>query len=195
MSFLDYRDYPQLIGLVDALKSDYRFLAQEACSAIEHFSPSPERYVMDAVRLFILPAIWQRKRIGDAALEAGDYRDWQPDASAEVMAFHTRYLVARLDSPLVVSAMYSCSVPGCELVPHIDRVSAIGDVLRLHLGLDCPQDGCGLIVAGEERQWVDGEVLLFDSACVEHSAYNRSERPRMILIVDLDRAMLNPCSE
>lgn len=63
-------------------------------------------------------------------------------------------------------------------------------MLRLHVGLRCPAGDCALDVAGERREWRDGEALLFDSARVLHSAWNRTAAPRMIAIVDLDRRAL-----
>jgi len=187
VSFLDYRDYPVIAPLVEHLKARYQDLAREGVAGLDCFAPSPERNIMDPedVRLYILPARWQRKRVDEAA-----YGDFKPSASPSRMAVFTRTLWRMTDHPAVVSAMYSCSMPGCELVPHIDNESAIGEVYRLHLGLMCPVGDCALTVAGERRNWANGEVLMFDSARVEHSAHNRTIEPRLILILDLDRKIL-----
>ena len=190
MSFIDYRDFPLITPLVEYLKVNSEVLAAEAIRGIERFSPSPERYIMDDVRLFILPSIWQRKRIDQAGLEPGDYRQWQPSSSHAQLAESTTTLSALCNHPAVVTAYYSMSMPGCEIIPHTDNVSAIGDVYRLHVGLRCPDGDCALEVDGERRQWRNGEAFVFDSARVEHAAWNRTDQPRLIAIIDLDRAML-----
>lgn len=190
MSFIDYRDFPLITPLVEYLKVHSGALAAEAIQGIERFSPSPERYIMDDVRLFILPAIWQRKRIDQAGLEPGDYREWRPSCSPQRLADSTITLAALCDHPAVVTAYYSMSMPGCEIVPHTDNESAIGAVYRLHVGLACPEGDCALEVAGERREWLEGQAFMFDSARVTHAAWNRTERPRLILILDFDRAML-----
>jgi len=186
LSFIDYRQHPAIVPLVDMLRRRHVELAAEAASGVGFFSPSPEYRIMAEPRLFILPARWQRKRID----EADDYNGWRPPVPVDQLKHATQLLGELTDNPLVVSAMYSASMPGCEIIPHLDNESAIGDVLRLHIGLHCPKGDCALIVAGERREWREGEALLFDSARVEHSAHNRTGKIRLIAIVDLDRAAL-----
>lgn len=189
--FLNIADYP-IADFVNRLKSASGALAQEAIDAIDCFSPSPERYIIDEndVRLFILPVRWQRHTVDRAALAADDYRNWQPSVAHDQLIKAAPLLLELTNHPLVVNAMYSLSMPECEVVPHIDREEAIGGVYRLHIGLRCPVGDCALIVNGERREWRDGEALLFDSARVTHSAHNRTSQPRLIAIIDLDRAML-----
>lgn len=184
---MDYREFPGIVDVVDGLRAAHRALAAEAIEAMDYFSPSPERYIMDPtdVRLFILPARWQGKLIGDAF--ADGYKGWRPGHHPLTLQQRTRLLAELTDHPLVVSAMYSCSMPGCEIVPHIDREESIGQVLRLHIGLHCPDDGCALVIGDQARQWRNGDALLFDSARIEHSAFNRSTMPRLIAIVDVAR--------
>ncbi len=55
--------------------------------------------------------------------------------------------------------------------------------LRCHLGIDVPPD-CGVTVAGESRSWSEGRCIVFDDS-FEHSVWNDSDRPRIVLIVDL----------
>lgn len=189
---MDWRSCPAAVPLVQQLLAHHEDLASEAIDNLDCFSPSPERYIMDPddVRLYILPAIWQRQRVDRAALEDGDYRAWRPVASPGRLATATAVLAHLVDHPLVVNAMYSLSFPGCEITPHIDREEAIGEVLRLHVGLRCPVGDCALVVDGERREWRDGEAFIFDSARVTHSAHNRTGQPRLIAIIDLDRQAL-----
>lgn len=189
---MDYRAFPVVVDLVERLKAAAPDLALEAIGSMDCFSPSPERYIIDEndVRLFILPVRWQGQGVDQAALEPNDYRTWRPAVPADQLMKAAPMLAGLTADPLVVNAMYSLSVPGCEVTPHIDRESAIGEVYRLHIGLRCPAGDCALIVDGERQEWRDGEALLFDSARVTHSAHNRTRQARLIAIVDLDRQAL-----
>jgi hypothetical protein len=55
--------------------------------------------------------------------------------------------------------------------------------LRCHLGIDIPSD-CGIEVGGECRTWEVGKCLVFDDS-FPHQAWNRSDRERVVLIVDI----------
>lgn len=92
-------------------------------------------------------------------------------------------VLARLVSqtPQVITALYLSLEPGVELALH--RGNPIG-VARCHLGLVVPE-GCAIEVAGEQRTWQEGEWLVFDDS-VEHRAWNRSERTRIVLSLDLE---------
>jgi aspartyl/asparaginyl beta-hydroxylase (cupin superfamily) len=179
--FIDYREYPPLLPLVDELRERWPELLREAVGAIEHFVPSPEINIQDAddIRLYVLPIKW-RGAMADQIEQLGH---------GEQILEAVPLAVRLAQHPLVPSVQFSMSMPGCELISHIDNESHIGDVLRLHLGLSCPAD-CALTVDGESREWSDGEVLVFDSAHVLHSAHNRGTAPRLILILDVDRQAL-----
>jgi len=58
-------------------------------------------------------------------------------------------------------------------------------VYRLHLPLVVPP-GCRLRVAGESRSWEEGKCLVFDDT-IEHEAWNDSDRPRGVLLLDFLR--------
>lgn len=88
-----------------------------------------------------------------------------------------------LQHDMVRNAGYSRMAPGTVIVPHVGYTN---EVLRLHLGLDCPVGDCAIQVGDEIRAWRDGEVLLFDDT-VEHSAWNRTDRERVVLLVDLQK--------
>lgn len=179
--FIDYRAYPALSSLIADMVARWPELLREAIGAIGHFVPSPEVDIQDAddIRLFILPIKWRG--------EMADQLEQLCDGDKILEAVPVAASLAR--HPLVPTALFSMSMPGCELIPHVDNESHIGEVLRLHIGLSCPAD-CALIVGDETRAWHDGEVLMFDSARVVHSAHNRSNAPRLILILDVDRKAL-----
>ena len=53
----------------------------------------------------------------------------------------------------------------------------------IHLPLIVPE-GCGFRVGGETREWRVGEAFAFDDT-IEHEAWNDSDEPRAILILDV----------
>ncbi|MCF7222712.1 aspartyl/asparaginyl beta-hydroxylase domain-containing protein [Marilutibacter chinensis] len=71
--------------------------------------------------------------------------------------------------------------PGVVLPPH-HGLSNIK--LTVHLPVDLPPTGCDITVAGETRIWRDGEFLVFDDSFL-HSAANRSDRDRTVMIFDV----------
>lgn len=81
--------------------------------------------------------------------------------------------------PGLTTAGFSRLAPGAEILPHTGYTNT---VLRCHLGLLVPQ-ACGLRVGEEVRCWREGECLVFDDTTC-HSAWNASEHPRIILLVD-----------
>lgn len=57
-------------------------------------------------------------------------------------------------------------------------------VLTSHLAVDIPESGsnkCRLTVGDETRQWINGEVMLFDTS-IMHDAINESKQMRYILM-------------
>jgi aspartate beta-hydroxylase len=76
--------------------------------------------------------------------------------------------------------LYSVFAPGTHLLPHrgVTNARAVS-----HLPLIVPPD-CALRVGGEERQWREGQTLIFDDT-YEHEAWNRSPQMRVVLIADV----------
>jgi len=89
--------------------------------------------------------------------------------------------------PSIVSAYFSILDSNKMLVPHEGPWSG---VLRMHLGVDIPTDGegCTLSVRGEQYQWKDGEVVVFDDT-YEHFAINLTDHPRVVLFMDYMRPL------
>jgi hypothetical protein len=77
------------------------------------------------------------------------------------------------------NAFFSILAPKGHIPPH---TGVTNTRTIIHLGLDVP-DGCALRVGGETRAWGDGQAFAFDDT-IEHEAWNPSERPRAILILD-----------
>ena len=76
--------------------------------------------------------------------------------------------------------LFSVFSPGTHLLPHcgVTNTRVVG-----HLPLMIPDD-CALRVGGEDHQWREGEVVVFDDT-YEHEAWNRSDRTRVVMIFDL----------
>ena len=79
-------------------------------------------------------------------------------------------------------AGYSRLAPKTHVKPHRGWAAS---VYRLHLPLAVPP-GCRLRVAAETREWKEGRCLIFDDT-VEHEAWNESELPRGVLLLDFLR--------
>ena len=79
------------------------------------------------------------------------------------------------------SAFFSLLTPGTKLRPHCGPTNIR---LRAHLALAVPPGECFMRVGNElPRQWVEGEVLLFDDS-FEHEVWNHTNAPRLVLIVE-----------
>lgn len=93
-----------------------------------------------------------------------------------------------IDIPFI--AGYSFLEPGCVIKPHTGYTD---DVIRVHLGLDIPSSNpsiCGITVGGETRSWIKGKVFAFNDR-IEHNAWNYTDKPRAVLLVDYPRDLFN----
>jgi aspartyl/asparaginyl beta-hydroxylase (cupin superfamily) len=91
-----------------------------------------------------------------------------------------RYVIQPGKLCTLLESHFSVLLPGATIKPHCDLWNFS---INLHLAVDVPA-GCGIRVAGESREWVEGRCLLFDYS-FEHEAWNTGERPRTCLLVDL----------
>jgi len=75
---------------------------------------------------------------------------------------------------------YSVLTPGSHILPHhgVTNVRAV-----THLPLIVPED-CALVVGGEARSWEEARCFTFDDT-FEHEAWNRSERTRVVMLMDV----------
>ena len=78
------------------------------------------------------------------------------------------------------TAYFSILEPRTRIPPHtgVTNTRAI-----VHLPLIVPT-GCGFRVGSETREWVPGHAWVFDDT-IEHEAWNDSDTPRAILILDV----------
>lgn len=165
--FLDLDHYPGAAAIAMLLRANWRRVALDA---------------------------WQGRRVGmfrpwHEPLHHGGWEaaglKWQGEMLPGWDSHYAGALAAV--APSIVNCGYSLLLPGTEIIPHEGYTS---DVVRMHLGLSVPAEGdCALIVGGERRPWEPGGILFFDDT-VEHSAHNRTEVARMVLLLDLDRKLL-----
>jgi aspartate beta-hydroxylase len=76
--------------------------------------------------------------------------------------------------------MFSVLTRGTHILPHRGVTNTR---VVCHLPLVVPA-GCALVVAGERHEWREGEAVAFDDT-YEHEAWNRGERTRVVLIIDV----------
>ncbi|BAY91151.1 MULTISPECIES: aspartyl/asparaginyl beta-hydroxylase domain-containing protein [unclassified Tolypothrix] len=86
----------------------------------------------------------------------------------ELISNHTRLETAEL---LVLK-------PGEIVKPHRDPASSF---IICQLGISIPEN-CGISVGGESRTWKEGKCLFFDPS-YEHTVWNYSDKPRVVLLV------------
>jgi aspartyl/asparaginyl beta-hydroxylase (cupin superfamily) len=81
------------------------------------------------------------------------------------------------------SAQVGVLAPGCTIRPHHGDTNLM---YRLHLGLVVPGGlpELGIQVGEETRTWSEGRVLAFEDAH-RHSVWNRTDHPRVVLVVDV----------
>ncbi len=79
-------------------------------------------------------------------------------------------------------ALFSLLKPGAHIRPHHGLFNFR---LICHLPLIVPPD-CMLRVGNQQRPWREGELLIFDDS-MEHEAWNRADRQRIILLFEIWR--------
>jgi aspartate beta-hydroxylase len=75
--------------------------------------------------------------------------------------------------------LFSVLTPGSHILPHRGVTNTR---LVTHLPLVVPPD-CAIRVGDETRAWEEGKAFAFDDT-FEHEAWNRSDRTRVVLLVD-----------
>lgn len=84
--------------------------------------------------------------------------------------------------PEIISCDYSYLAPQTHILPHKGYTRM---VLRCHLPLIVPEpDKCAIRVGNETQHWEEGKLLVFDDS-FEHEAWNKSDKPRVVLMFDI----------
>jgi ornithine lipid ester-linked acyl 2-hydroxylase len=85
--------------------------------------------------------------------------------------------------PNLMTAGFSSLAPGTHISPHTGYPEG---VLRCHLGLVIPEENPAVLalrVGDEIRTWQPGKCLVFDDT-LEHEAWNRTDRTRIVMLLD-----------
>ena len=89
--------------------------------------------------------------------------------------------------PNIRTALFSRLGPHTDLSAHTGWADLANHVLRCHVSLSIPRgDACGLNVCREVRLHQQGGVIVFDDSKL-HKAFNRTDEPRYVLILDILR--------
>ena len=89
--------------------------------------------------------------------------------------------------PRAPSVMLSLLRPGAHIPPHTGMVNCR---YICHLPLIVPEN-CSFRVGETTIEWNEGQVIAFDDT-VQHEAWNRSDKNRLVLIFDIWRPELEP---
>lgn len=85
------------------------------------------------------------------------------------------------------TAVFSILDARTRIPPHVGVNNAR---LTVHLPLIVPP-GCGFRVGAERREWEPGKAFVFDDT-IEHEAWNDSDDPRAVLILDIWNPYVTP---
>lgn len=80
----------------------------------------------------------------------------------------------------IINAWFSYFEPGAKLSLHINDDPYM---YRAHMGLIVPAGDIGFKVCDEVVKWKEGEILVF-APTNPHTAWNLTDKPRVLLIVD-----------
>ena len=182
--FFDKRLFPWLA----ALEAQTPAIAAEAAALLDKGAPGFAPYVSQD------PGTPHNKWTAlDNKMDWGAYFFWKYGERKEEAARLFPATAAALDAvPLAAlpgrapNAFFSVLKPRTRIPAHtgVTNTRAI-----VHLPLIVPE-GCGFRVGGETRQWRVGEAFAFDDT-IEHEAWNDSDEPRAILILDVWNPHIN----
>jgi ornithine lipid ester-linked acyl 2-hydroxylase len=165
---------------------------------VERHHPAIQREAEEVLRRLPTVVDFDSVLPGQRALTQGQgWKSYFLVAGGQRVRPHVEACPATTDAlgnvPGLLNAFFSILQPGVTIPPHRGPYAGI---LRYHLGVIVPPGDCGIRVGQQLLRWREGESLVFDDS-VEHEAWNRTDRPRVVLFVDLVRplgatlAMLN----
>ena len=166
--FEKLEDWPKYKAFFDDIQSNWQVFAEDAKRMYE------KQYV----------EMWREQGLHNQKWKVFGFYFKDEECYMGIWALKSwKILVKHKD--IIQNCGFSFLEPGCEIIPHVGYTS---DVLRCHLGLVVPDeyDKCGIQVGDEVRHWKEGELMLFDDT-IRHSAWNRSEQHRIVLLTDLYR--------
>ncbi|WP_414513690.1 aspartyl/asparaginyl beta-hydroxylase domain-containing protein [Nostoc sp. PCC 9305] len=147
------------------LENSYEIIRQEALEAIKNKSILEPYHYLGVNR-----GGWDSVELIEAGkkIEKNSLHLPKTVSLLEKISNHTR----------LTDAALSVLKPGEVIKPHRDPDNFH---ITCHLGIVIPNK-CGISVAGESRTWEEGKCLFFDSS-YEHTAWNNSDTPRVVLLL------------
>jgi hypothetical protein len=116
---------------------------------------------------------------------------WIPK-TCELVPGTVELLQQHVGSRYLRTALFSRLDPETTLEPHIGWADLANHVLRIHIPLVVPPGGlCGTWVDGCVETHEEGRLICLDDGKL-HRAFNYSQQPRIVLIVDLARPSMLP---
>ena len=178
LEFYDRGDFPWLDSIEaasDDIRAELVNVLQEGPAALQPYVNIPAGLPLDQWRELNQSRRW------------GVYYLWQEGLPIPEHIARFPRTVAALE------AWPRCDVPGCSptavfsILDAKTRIPAHTGVsntrLIVHLPLIVPP-GCGFRVGAERREWHPGKAFVFDDT-FEHEAWNDSDVPRAVLILDI----------
>ncbi|MER2472168.1 aspartyl/asparaginyl beta-hydroxylase domain-containing protein [Photorhabdus laumondii] len=169
--WLDTNSFPQLQPLVTSLMNNADKIKQEINAVISGES----QYITDYEHYLGTQKDWKALYL---------FKNGQPNnAVANILpaTWHIFNNELRDWHCPLLEVHFSVLQPGTVIKPHCDLWNF---TLNLHFAVDIPASHCEIIVANEARCWKEGECLLFDYS-YQHEAYNRSDKHRICLLMDI----------
>ena len=98
-------------------------------------------------------------------------------------AQHCPATMKLLQSNNIINAGFSCIEPNFTIDSHRDFNKSI---VRCHIPLIIPIGDCALQIEDEIVHWNNNDYFIFDDT-MQHKAWNKTDRNRIVLIIDLQR--------
>jgi hypothetical protein len=107
---------------------------------------------------------------------------WNVKFYKHLSAFPNTYNILK-QIPGLVSISFNVLEPNSSIKPHFGDTNGM---VRCHFGLDIPGNlpQVGFRVKQEMKAWEEGQLLIFCDG-YEHEAWNKSDKPRIILLFDV----------
>ena len=173
--FWDTKD----ISWCKALEKNYEAIKQEFLLAVN----DPDRLEKEGNNVWAgaLTDDASSYGVGWSTLVLMDRGVWDP---TNVSIFPKTSKIVHDSGIPAVEVFFASMKPNSNIKMHSDFTNF---VLTSHLAIDIPYSGdnkCRLTVGDETRQWINGEVSLFDTS-IMHDAVNESDKTRYILMFRL----------
>jgi aspartyl/asparaginyl beta-hydroxylase (cupin superfamily) len=183
VEFYDRADFPWLDALeaaADDIRDEYLALMTDRPDAAEPYmaeaAPDPRWRELNHSRRWSVAYLWK----AGEPVEAVQARCPKTVAA---LAGWPRCDLLRTGP----TAVFSILAPRTRIPPHVGVNNAR---LIVHMPLVVPP-GCGFRVGGQSRSWAPGRAFVFDDT-IEHEAWNDSDEPRAVLILDTWNPAVTP---